>query len=92
MHINVFDIPHPSYQCITVLRCLYQKEFNPEVWKKLEALESHCKQRKGSPKYESDRQMVAKFVRNFFKLSDEFSEEDILRICGVILVSNLTKI
>ncbi|KAG5899225.1 hypothetical protein JTB14_034482 [Gonioctena quinquepunctata] len=44
--IRNFGIVHPSYQCITVLRILYQKQFLPEVWKKIEKLESHCKERK----------------------------------------------
>lgn len=42
--IRNFGIIHPSYQCITVLRCLYQKQFLPEVWKKIDQLQSHCEE------------------------------------------------
>ncbi|KAJ8926141.1 hypothetical protein NQ314_021523, partial [Rhamnusium bicolor] len=78
---------HPTYQCITVLRCLYQKQFLPEVWKKIELLQSHCEERKGTQKYEQDRVAVAQFIIRFFKLENVFTEEEIMKVCGIVLVN-----
>ncbi|XP_065220314.1 SET domain-containing protein SmydA-8-like isoform X2 [Planococcus citri] len=86
--ISQFITPHRTYECVSVIRCLYLKENNPRVYKKLIELESHCEQRKGSEKYESDKMIVAKFLNQFFKISeDEFSQEEILRICGIIQIN-----
>ncbi|KAF7283536.1 hypothetical protein GWI33_000340 [Rhynchophorus ferrugineus] len=87
MCISTFGTIHPSYQCITVLRCLYQKQFLSEVWKKLDLLESHCEERKNTSKYEKDRTVVAQFILTFFKLRNIFTEEDVLRICGIVNVN-----
>ncbi|KAJ9593991.1 hypothetical protein L9F63_014586, partial [Diploptera punctata] len=77
---------HPMYQSVTVLRYLYQRNSNPMLWDKLQTLESHCEQRKKLPKYEEDRVTVAQFVRRFFNCQD-FTEEEILRICGILQVN-----
>lgn len=84
--IKNFGIPHPIYKCITVLRCLYQKQFLPKHWKKLESLEGHWEERKSTPNYENERVTVAEFIRRFFKLSSAFSEEDIMKVCGIVMV------
>lgn len=84
--IRNFELPHPNYQCLTVLRCLYQKQFDEEKWKKLDVLQSHCEERRNTEKYESDRFTIAKFIRSFFKLDAVFSEEDILKVCGLVMV------
>lgn len=50
-------------------------------------LESHCNKRQGTAQYESDKHIIAQFLNRFFKIEpDDFSENDILRICGVIQV------
>lgn len=49
-------------------------------------LQSHCEERQHTEKYESDRVTVAQFIKNFFKLEDEFSEEEILKMCGIVQV------
>ncbi|XP_060522819.1 SET domain-containing protein SmydA-8-like isoform X2 [Cylas formicarius] len=85
--ISTFGTVHPSYQCITALRCLYQKQFLSNIWKKLDLLESHCEQRKSTPKYQNERITVAQFILRFFKLKKIFTEEDIMRICGIIMVN-----
>lgn len=82
---------HPLYQCLTVLRCLYQKQFLPEIWKKLDHLHSHCEERKQKEKYEADKITVVQTIRKFFKL-DMFVEEEILRICGIVMVGHLIAI
>ncbi|XP_031355018.1 SET domain-containing protein SmydA-8-like [Photinus pyralis] len=84
--ITTFDTIHPLYRCVGALRCLYQKQFAPDVWRKIEKLESHCKLRKGTDGYEQDRLCVVDTIRNFLKLK-EFSEEEILRCTGVIGVN-----
>jgi len=55
------------------------------MWERLQSLQSHCAERKGTPHYEEDRVTVAQFVRRFFNLQD-FEEEEILRICGILQV------
>ncbi|KAK9883483.1 hypothetical protein WA026_001657 [Henosepilachna vigintioctopunctata] len=86
--IRNFGIIHPFYQSVTVLRCLYQKQYLPDVWKKLDKLESHCEDRKDTPKFKSERVQVAQFIRKFFKLDQVFTEDDIMRVCGIILVNS----
>lgn len=85
--IRTFVTPHRTYECITVIRCLYQKYNNPKLWEKIINLESHCNERRGSDKYESDRMIIAQFLHRFFKIKcEDFSEDEILKICGVIQV------
>lgn len=89
LQINISDFvyPHPNYQCLIVLRCLYQKEHNKELWDKLMSLDSHCKDREGTEKYESDRITIAQFIRRFYQLEESFTEEEILKVCGVVQVN-----
>ncbi|XP_049950520.1 SET domain-containing protein SmydA-8 [Schistocerca serialis cubense] len=84
--ISSFGQEHPTYQCVTALRALRLRTADPARWQKLWALESHCAHRRGTPRYEADRVAVAQFVRRFFKMAD-FSEEDILRVCGILQVN-----
>jgi hypothetical protein len=49
-------------------------------------LEAHVEEYKNSPKYENDRRNVVQFLLNFFKLNEEFTQEEILKICGIIQV------
>ena len=84
--IRHFNIIHPSYQCITALRCLHQKQFLPEVWERLDGLESHCDERKSTQKYQMEKKTVVEFIRRFFKL-DCFDDEELLRICGILMVN-----
>lgn len=85
--IRNFGITHPSYSCITVLRILYQKQFLPEIWKKIKQLQSHHEERKGTQKYEQERLQIAQFILKFFKLDGVFSEEEIMRVCGIVTVN-----
>lgn len=87
--ITQFVSPHPSYECITTLRICYQKEENPNKWKKLLALESHCEARKNSPKLIADRKSIAEFLQRFYNLKEDFSVDEILKICGLIEVNKL---
>ncbi|XP_050677182.1 SET domain-containing protein SmydA-8 [Leptidea sinapis] len=82
--ITNYGDPHPNYQCITVLRCLYQRDHNQILWEKLQALESQCEARRRTPKWQSDKKMIADFICNFFKLGKLFSEDEIMKCCGII--------
>lgn len=88
VEIKDFDGPHPSYQSITVIRCLYLKHADPDAWAKLAGLESHCAGRRGGAKYESDRVWVAEHLRRFFRLDPaEYPTDEILRVCGIVQVN-----
>ncbi|XP_014239436.1 protein msta-like isoform X1 [Cimex lectularius] len=86
VRITQFICPHPTYACITPLRLLYKCKKNPSVGDEVSALESHCKDRMTDGKYEEDRFAVAKLLKRFYKL-EEFSEEEIIRICGVLQIN-----
>lgn len=90
MNIRNFGLPHPSYQCIAALRCLALRDAQPAKWRRLLEMESHCEQRCGSPRQEQERFGVAQFIlRVFPKLRDDdkITEEEILKICGVLQVN-----
>ncbi|XP_045451289.1 SET domain-containing protein SmydA-8 [Melitaea cinxia] len=85
--ISSYGNPHPNYQCITVLRCLYQRDHNPKLWVKLQALESHNEDRRGTEKWINDRKMIAEFIWNFFKLDGTFNEDEIMKCCGIVQIN-----
>ncbi|BES92705.1 MYND finger [Nesidiocoris tenuis] len=87
VRISQFATPHPTYALITPIRALFLKEQDPTSWERLSGLESHCEQRKLDKKYEQDRFAVASALRRFYKLENEFSEEEIVRICGIIQIN-----
>ncbi|XP_044738650.1 SET domain-containing protein SmydA-8-like [Chrysoperla carnea] len=84
--IQNFASPHPSYQCLTILRCLYLRDHEPEKWEKLIKLESHNKIRVNTEQYERDC-VSAKFIQKFFKLEKEFTEDEILKVAGIVQVN-----
>ncbi|XP_021915499.1 protein msta isoform X2 [Zootermopsis nevadensis] len=84
--VRNFLQPHPIYQCVTTLRCLYLRDSDPVKWERLQSLESHCEERKKTRRYEDDRVTVAQFLRHFFHLQD-FEQEEILRVCGILQVN-----
>lgn len=79
--------PHPTYQCLSVLRCLLLKENDPKKWEKFIQLESHCDERRGSVQWRSDREGVAKFIPRFFKCPDKWTEEEILKVAGILQIN-----
>lgn len=83
---NYFN-PHPTYQCLSVLRCLLLKETSPAKWEQLNQLESHCDERRGSDQWRSDREGVAKFIPRFFKCPQRWSEEEILKVAGILQIN-----
>lgn len=79
--------PHPTYQCITTLRCLLLKETAPEQWQKLLRLESHCAMRRGSLQWLNDREGTAKFIGRFFKCPGRWDEDEILKVSGIVQIN-----
>lgn len=84
--LKQFFSPHPTYQCVTTLRCLMMKETKVELWDKLIQLESHCEERRGSVLWLNDREGVAKFIQRFFKCN-KWSEEEILKVAGIVQIN-----
>ncbi|XP_037877619.1 SET domain-containing protein SmydA-8 [Bombyx mori] len=87
VNITTFGSPHPNYQCITVLRCLYQRDHNEPLWKKLQALQSHDEDRRGTDKWNNDKKMICDFIWMFFKLDGVFNEEEIMKCCGILQIN-----
>ncbi|XP_060804980.1 SET domain-containing protein SmydA-8 [Amyelois transitella] len=85
--ITTFGVPHPNYQCISTLRCLYQRDHNLKLWEKLQALQSHCGERRATDKWNNEVKMIAEFILKFFKLEGKFSEEEIMRCYGILQVN-----
>ncbi|XP_075980478.1 SET and MYND domain containing, arthropod-specific, member 1 [Anticarsia gemmatalis] len=85
--ITVFGEPHPSYECLTVLRCLYQRDHDEKLWARIQSLQSHCNDRRGTDKWNYDRKMIAEFIWKFFKLEGTFSEEEIMRCVGILQIN-----
>ncbi|XP_003693098.2 SET domain-containing protein SmydA-8-like isoform X1 [Apis florea] len=80
--ITEFGYPHPSYQCINIIRALSLKDTNPESYKKLISLESHCNEINNS----KEPLNIAHFIKRFFK-ADDISEEEIVTIIGILQVN-----
>lgn len=60
--IKHFYTPHPTYQCLAVIRALMLKESAPEKYEKLLALESHDEERKGTDQWDLDSKHIADFI------------------------------
>lgn len=80
--------PHPTYECVTALRLCYVRQHDPGLWARLSTLQTHTEQRSKSPKYQDDAKSVAQFLRRFYKLEEEVSEDEIMDILGIIQVSS----
>ncbi|XP_055531487.1 SET domain-containing protein SmydA-8 [Wyeomyia smithii] len=87
MSLQHFYVPHPVYQCVTPLRCLLLAETAPAKWQELIKLESHEEQRRGSKQWRDDREGVAKLIPRFFKCESKWSEDDILKVSGILQVN-----
>lgn len=84
--LQYFD-PHPTYQCLIVLRCLLLKERSPDKWNKLIQLESHCEQRRGSLQWCNDREGIARFIPRFFKCAGRWDEDEMLKVSGIVQIN-----
>ncbi|CAB3234455.1 unnamed protein product [Arctia plantaginis] len=85
--ITLFGEPNPNYECITVLRCLYQRDHDEKLWAKIQGLQSHCEDRRGTAKWNLDKKMIAEIIWKFFKLEGTFSEEEIMRCIGILQIN-----
>lgn len=91
--------PHPTYQCITALRCLLLRDEKVPTagstkpsdresrWSRLQQLESHCDERRGSVQWRNDREGVARFIPRFFRCDGRWTEDEILRIAGIVQIN-----
>ncbi|XP_058830487.1 SET domain-containing protein SmydA-8 isoform X2 [Topomyia yanbarensis] len=87
MSLQHFYVPHPVYQCVTPLRCLLLADTDSTKWQTLIKLESHEEQRRGSKQWRDDREGVAKLIPRFFKCENKWSEDEILRVTGILQVN-----
>jgi hypothetical protein len=80
-NITSDDRKYPDYVCIAPLRVLLMSE---EKRRKVLELQSHLESRKKSPVYNLLKNNVAGFIREGLGLADQFTEEYILNICGIL--------
>lgn len=79
--------PHPLYEIVALLRCLYLKQSNQALYDKLLQLESHTQERMKSGRMEKDK-ILLKMVRQFFKIDIEtYSDHEILDLLGILFVN-----
>ncbi|KZC09337.1 PREDICTED: protein msta, isoform A-like [Dufourea novaeangliae] len=85
--ITAFGFPHPSYQCINVIKTLHMKNVRPETYKKLLLLESHTDRINETKSFTFEESLnILRFIRRFFK-TDDISDEEITRIVGILQVN-----
>ncbi|XP_072944592.1 SET domain-containing protein SmydA-8-like [Epargyreus clarus] len=74
-----------SYQALMPLRCLLQKEADPEKWKAISEMESHNELRRarGDIYPMNDRNVVQRFK----KWGLEYDSEEIHTVCGILEVN-----
>ncbi|XP_055598472.1 SET domain-containing protein SmydA-8-like [Uranotaenia lowii] len=87
MSLQHFYVPHPGYQCVTALRCLLMAQYEPTKWQALSKLESHDEQRRGTEQWRNDRTFVASFIPRFFKCENKWTEDEILKVVGILQVN-----
>lgn len=80
--------PCPQYECITPLRLLLAKDLNPERWEKeVQTMETHNNLRKNHPIWQMDQINVVKFLQGPCKLSEQYDENLIHTVCGILEIN-----
>lgn len=82
---NYFS-PHPTYQCVTALRCLLLEQAD-DRWNRLQQLSSHCEQRTGTEQWQQDREGIVRFIPRFFRCADRWTEDQMMRVAGIIQIN-----
>ncbi|XP_026473778.1 SET domain-containing protein SmydA-8 [Ctenocephalides felis] len=78
----------PQYDCITPLRTLLGSETQSDRWaNEVAEMEAHAEERKQSPSWHVDKVNVAGFLRGPCKLTNRFSEDLIMHVCGILEVN-----
>ncbi|VVC87245.1 unnamed protein product [Leptidea sinapis] len=78
----------PQLDCITPLRMLLAKERDPSRWQQeIDMMETHTEERKKQASWAADYNNIVNFLLNHCKLGARFTEEDIIRVCGIIAVN-----
>ncbi|CAG0881754.1 unnamed protein product [Darwinula stevensoni] len=86
-HMKNYESSNPMYECILPLRCLLLEESDPDGFQRLLTLESHQELRKGTEIYRAEQVNVVKYIRDYLKQGDRWSEDVIHRVCGVIQIN-----
>ncbi|XP_029037775.1 SET domain-containing protein SmydA-8-like isoform X2 [Osmia bicornis bicornis] len=85
--ITEFGYPHPTYQCINVIRALSLRNNNAESYKKLLSLESHCEKIKNRKNFIfEESENLVRFIKRFFK-TDDIPDEEIMKIIGALQIN-----
>ncbi|KAG8038723.1 hypothetical protein G9C98_000278 [Cotesia typhae] len=82
--VTEFGIPHPTYNCIGIVRALALKETNKDKYSQFINLEAHDKNKEN--KRLDEFLETARFVKRFFKI-DGVEDEEIARIAGIIQIN-----
>lgn len=86
IQVDSYKEIEPIYQSVMVLRCLHLKEAQPDRWRQLLQLQSHCVERKNNGLEEVDRDVIVQFIRQVLQL--DIDELLILQICGILYVNS----
>ncbi|XP_051169947.1 SET domain-containing protein SmydA-8-like [Leptopilina boulardi] len=85
--ITDFDYPHPTYNCITVVRAMCLKESDPDAYARLLNLEGHCTESNSNDQFNFDEcRNIAQFIKRVFKTT-EFTENEIAKIAGILKIN-----
>ncbi|XP_063709852.1 SET domain-containing protein SmydA-8-like [Culicoides brevitarsis] len=81
------DASH-MYEAILALRCLLLKNYKPELWEKLNEMESHNELRRGIPAlWSRNQKIIVDRIRKDWKF-EEFTEEEVHTVCGILEVNS----
>ena len=67
---------NPIYEMLTPLRCVLAKQFAPENWKVVAAMEQHSDLRRKEPLYEVNQTNTVKFILDHILNGGEEEEEN----------------
>lgn len=73
------------YESIAPLRCLLLKKHDPKRWERLNKMEAHNDIRRNiSSLWNRNQEVVVNRLRNVWGFSEEFSEDEIHTMCGIL--------
>ncbi|KAM7347903.1 SET and MYND domain containing, arthropod-specific, member 4 [Cochliomyia hominivorax] len=76
------------YELVLIVRILLMKQHSPDLYDRIMLMESHLEMRRNNPElwshYESN---VVTYLRDKWQMADQFSAEEIHRICGILDVN-----
>jgi len=86
------DVSQPCslYSFITPYRLLKLKDSEPELWDRVASLKDHLEERVGLVEFDCFHKDVVQFLRRRCFLASEYTEEEIHRAIGIILVNGVS--